>query len=463
MLEVAMYTTIKTLWKKTRNKSEIARVTGHDWKTVSKVIRDIEKGIEIPRKKPKKTIIDDYRETLTKLLEKDLSALRIHEELLRDGFIGSYSTVKKYVAMIKKRDDIFIRIHTDPGEEAQVDFGYIGITKDDCGKNRKTWVFNMRLSHSRLDYYEKVYDQKVETFIRCHINAFEFFGGVPAYVRIDNLKSAILKASFYEPIYQINYKQFADYYKFSPIPCRIYRPNDKGKVESGIKFVKGNFFKGRTFESGTDLERKLREWNNSANKRVHGTTRKVPLEVFMEEEKPALSSLPPVRFSLAKISTRKVYHDCHIYVDYNYYSVPYAYVGKKVDIELTDKILKVFYGTEQIALHERINTKGCFSTIESHYPSFKIFDVKKKQDTYRDKMRELGEYAAVFFDEALKMKPKSSISIARGVLSLQKLYSDEIINTSCKRALRYGAIEYIIVKNICKNSAYVLPLEEAAI
>ena len=118
MLGVEMYTTIKTLWKKTRNKSEIARVTGHDWKTVSKVIRDIEKGIEIPRKKPKKTIVDDYRETLTKLLGKDLSALRIHQELLRDGFTGSYSTVKKYVSMIKKRDDIFIRIHTDPGEEA---------------------------------------------------------------------------------------------------------------------------------------------------------------------------------------------------------------------------------------------------------------------------------------------------------------------------------------------------------
>jgi len=82
------------------------------------------------------------------------------------------------------------------------------MTIDDNGKRRKTWVFNMRLSHSRYDYYQKVYDQKVETFIACHINAFEFFGGVPEYVKIDNLKAAILKANFYEPVYQLMYKHF---------------------------------------------------------------------------------------------------------------------------------------------------------------------------------------------------------------------------------------------------------------
>ena len=130
------------------------------------------------------------------------------------------------------------------------------------------------------------------------------------------------------------YKDFAQYYGFSPLPCRVASPNDKGKVESGIKFVKDNFFKGRTFTGGTDLDIRLRNWNIEKNLRIHGTTRKVPHQVFLEEEKTCLCPLPPVRFSLAKISTRKVYHDCHIYVDYNYYSVPYAYVGKTVDVEV---------------------------------------------------------------------------------------------------------------------------------
>ncbi len=458
-----MYTTIKTLWNRTKNKSEIARVTGHDWKTVAKVIKDIEKGVEIPKKKPKATVIDNFKQTILKLMEKDLSAIRIHEELIREGFNGSYSTVKKYVQEIKRKESIFVRIHTEPGEEAQVDFGYVGLTKDDSGKNRKTWIFNMRLSYSRLDYYEKVYDQKVETFTYCHIHAFEFFGGTPKYVRIDNLKSAILEASFYEPVYQQLYKDFAAYYSFDPLPCRIARPNDKGKVESGIKFVKNNFFKGRTFESGTDLKRELKAWNRNVNERIHGTTRKVPSQVFMEEEKPCLGSLPPVRFAIPKISTRKVYHDCHIYVDYNYYSVPYEYVGKKVDIELTDSFVIVFYSGSLIALHKRITGRGAFSTIESHYPSFKMFDDKENQKICSQKMKEIGVYCEKFFNKALEQKPKSASAIARGILSLKKLYPDSVIEASCKRALYYGAIEYRVVKSICKSSAYALPLEEVAI
>ena len=109
-----MYTTIKTLWKRTKNKSEIARITGHDWKTVAKVIKDIEKGVEIPKKKPKTTIIDNFKQMVLKLMEKDLSAVRIHEELVRDGFSGSYSTVKKYMQEIKRKDNIFVGIHTEP-------------------------------------------------------------------------------------------------------------------------------------------------------------------------------------------------------------------------------------------------------------------------------------------------------------------------------------------------------------
>ena len=119
-------------------------------------------------------------------------------------------------ANIRKRENIFVRIHTLPGEEAQVDFGYVGLTPDNNGKRRKTWVFNMRLSYSRLDYYEKVYDQRVETFIQCHINAFKYFEGITEYVKTDNLKAAILQANFYEPIYQQMYKNFALHYGFKP-------------------------------------------------------------------------------------------------------------------------------------------------------------------------------------------------------------------------------------------------------
>lgn len=145
--------------------------------------------------------------------------------------------------------------NTLPGEEAQVDFGYIGKIPDPTGKFKKAWVFCMILCYSRLMYCEIVFNQEVETFIRCHENAFKYFGGVPKVVKIDNLKAAILEANFYEPIYQREYKEFGKYHCFSSIPCRVKTPTDKAKIESGVKYVKNNFFKGRslkTYEEYTD-------------------------------------------------------------------------------------------------------------------------------------------------------------------------------------------------------------------
>lgn len=460
MLGAAMYTTIKTLWKRHKNKSKIARLTGHDWKTVAKVIDKIEKGEEAPVKKPHPRILDPYKEQIMKWMEEDLTAVRIHEKLLEMGVKVGYSTVTDYRADIRGRKNIFIRMHTKPGEEAQVDFGYAGLTPDNNGKRRKTWVFNMRLSYSRLDYYEKVYDQRVETFIRCHINAFNYFGGVPEYVKIDNLKAAILKANFYEPVYQRQYKDFADYYDFNPLPCRVKQPNDKGKVESGIKYIKNNFYAGRKFKDEDDHDRQLRNWlNNTCNRRVHGTTRKIPGELFVSKEKKALKSFPGEEYSMSQMGTRKVYHDCHIYVRYNYYSVPFKYVGNEVEIEMGKELLKIYYHGKQIALHTVLKGKGGFSTIDSHYPKYKKYSETEYQEKYQVKMAEVGEYAQQLFFLIIERKPRGWSATVQGILSLTKTYPDKVVDLACKRALAYEVIQYSVIKNICHNGSYTLPVE----
>lgn len=460
MLGVAMYTTIKTLWELGKNKTEIARLTGHDWKTVAKVIKNAEEGIEKPKYKDRDSIIEPYRDEVIKLLERGLTGIRIHEELKYRGFDGSYSTVRRYLQNMRKITDIFVRVNTLPGEEAQVDFGYVGITRDDAGKNRKTWVFNMRLSYSRFDFYCKVYDQRVETFIRCHIDAFEFFGGVPEVVKIDNLKAAILKANFYEPVYQDLYRRFAAYYSFRPVPCRVYHANGKGKVESGIGYVKKNFFKGRKFDSGKVLDKQLSQWNEKANKRIHGTTRKVPSHVFEAEEIKKLRLLPDERFKMPRAGTRRVYHDCHIYVDYNYYSVPYQYVGKDVEINLTDDFLKISYDNEDIAIHKRITDRGNFSTVDSHYPKYKKIDETEYRQVYRAKMAAIGDYGQRLFDLIVRNNKSYWAQPVKGILSLRKKYPNDVLEASCKRAYYYGVISYQMVKNICASGAYNLPLEE---
>lgn len=460
MLGVAMYTTIKTLWELGRVKSEIARATGHDWKTVSKVINNLESGQDTPAMKERHSIVAPYREKVLELLGQELSAVRIHEELTRAGCTASYSGIKKYVRRIRKKEEIFVRVHTPPGREAQVDFGYAGKTKDDEGKTRKTWVFNMRLGYSRADYFQKVYDQRVETFITCHINAFDFFGGVPETVKIDNLKAAILEANFYEPVYQRLYKDFADYYGFKPLPCRIYHPNDKGKTESGIKYVKGNFFKGRSFESGRDLDIRLTDWTHRVNRRIHGTTRKIPWELFTQEEKDLLRPLPASPYQLITVGTRTVYHDCHIFVGYNYYSVPYQYVGKEVEVEVGTHIVRVYHQGVQIALHARKEGRGGFATDPSHYPRYKYVSETVCQEEYRKKMAEIGTDAERLFFLILHEQKAYWGDPVKGILSLTKRYPREIVEKACKRALAYGAYHYHMVKSICEKGAYLLPLEE---
>ncbi|MFH1593719.1 MAG: IS21 family transposase [Candidatus Omnitrophota bacterium] len=460
MIGAAMFTTIKTLWEKYKNKSAIAEMTGHDWKTVSKVVKLIEGGSEYPKKKPHPRLLDPHKEKIVEWLEKEgLNALKTWERLRAEGVKAGYTTVKTFIADIKKRDEIFVRIHTSPGEEAQVDFGYVGLTPDNNGKKRKTWVFNMRLSYSRLDYYEKVYDQRVETFIQCHERAFAYFGGSPGTVRIDNLKAAILEANFYEPIYHRLYLSFAEYYGFKIIPCRIYRPNDKGKVESGVKYVQCNFFLGRKFSIGDDVDTQLRYWlDHTCNKRIHGTTRKVPREVFDSEEKPKLKPLPLERFKMSTVGTRKVYHDCHVFIDYSYYSVPFEYVGKEVDIDISKELVRIFYQGKEIAVHPRLAERGKFQTNINHYPKYKRFSDTEYQEIYQLKMAGIGPYAEQLFF-IITRKQDNWMRTIQGILSLLRSYPKEVVDLSCKRALAFGVWQYQVIKRICYNGSYNLPVE----
>lgn len=454
-----MYTTIKTLWEQGCSKLSIAKMTKLDWKTVNKVINLIKQGATEIKKKPHPSILDPHKEQILEWLEQELSGVRIHEKLAELGIIISYSSIKHHIANLKGQNNICVRFHTGPGIEVQVDFGYIGYQLDEKNKLRKAWVFNMRLCFSRLDYYEIVFDQTVATFIKCHINAFEYFGGVPEVVRIDNLKAAIIEANFYEPIYQKQYLQFAQYYQFNSVPCRVRQPQEKGKTESGIKFFKSNFIKGRKFINYIERNMILKSWLEKSNSRIHGTTRKQPIELFASQEKACLKPLPIERFKLNSVGTRLVGKDCHIYIDYSYYSVPYKYCGKIVEIEVEEKLVKIFSDGQQIAIHQKATDKGQFITEEAHYPPFKLITSRKNKQYYQEKMVAIGTYAAEFYLKTIKEQPYCWLNTIRGILSLNKIYSAEIINQSCERAIAYNALSYRSIKSICASGCYNMPID----
>ncbi len=471
MLEVDMKTTIKTLYQKGYNKTQIGRMLGIDRKTVRKVLKtdtseqnQAEKNIE---QKPSvwPSMLDDYREYIEIQLAKELSITRIHQDLQREfGVECGYTTLRDYVAKIRKSTPhSYMVLHSLPGEEAQVDFGYIGTLKVN-GTPRKAWIFVMSLSYSRYMYVSITLDQSVQTFIRCHAEAFRYFGGVPQTVKIDNLKAAIVEADFYEPTVQRTYAAFAEHYGFLPNPCRIYTPTDKGKVESNVKYVKDNCFKGRDFKDLDEAKQFLLSWlKETANCRIHGTTGRKPETVFTEAEKFALKPLPTEDFIFSKSAAATVRTDCHIVHGGNFYSVPYTYIGTDVDVIEVNHLLKIYYSGKEIALHSLCeNAKGVHVTDKSHYPSTKNITQEELLSSYREKMADIGNGALAFLEEFrnTQMYQCHHYRSISGILALRKKYGDAAVDKACARACHYGNITYRAVKKICESGLYNLPLEE---
>ncbi len=463
MLEVAMKTTVRTLFSKGYNKTQIARMLGIDRKTVRKILNEPE---EKDRNKagPWPSVLDPYREFIEIQANKGISIVRIHGDLKkRYGIECSYTTVRDYVSKLNlSQPHPYMILDSLPGEEAQVDFGYIG-TLNVAGKAKKAWVFVMSLSYSRYMYAEITFDQNVKTFVRCHVDAFKYFGGVPETVKIDNLKAAIVEADFYEPTVQRTYAAFAEHYGFLPNPCRVYTPTDKGKVESNVKYIKGNCFKGRDFDSYEEAADFLSYWlDNTANKRIHGTTKKVPKEVFQVEELQKLKPLPKEEFIFTKSERAVVRTDCHIVYVGNLYSVPYAYIGMEVDVIEVNQLLKIYYEGKEIALHTLVrNAKGEHRTDKNHYPRNKTITQEEILSRYREQMGEIGKHALDFLERFYRttMYRDHHYRSISGVLALARKYGNDVVDKACERANYYGNISYKSIKRICESGLYELPIE----
>ena len=446
-----MYYTVKTLLDKGKSLREISQLLGINRKTVTKIRDQCKTGImKIPEQKRIKKL-DGYQEIISGFIEKDFTAKIMHHILQeKHGLKIGYSTLAEYVSGLKPKE-VYVPYNTAAGEQAQVDFGYFGKFDKD-GKKVKVWVFSMILSYSRYAYYEVVTNQKTDTFIGCHINAFEYFRGVPETVLIDNLKAAVLSANFYEPALQQNYSEFLNHYKSAPLTARVRRGQDKGKVESGIKYVKNNFLKTVEHSDFYKLKEELENWNNNVcNKRIHGTTRLVPEKVFSDEEKNILTPLPERRFEIFKIEKRKVKPNAHVSFQLNYYSVPFAHAGQEITLKSNRKILKIYKDFELLCVHEISESQGKYITKEEHKPPYKQ---RKSETFYKEKALKTGENVLLFLLKLQTEKPHHWHRLISGIFSLRKFYSNPVIDAACKRACDFNALSYKSVKNICETGLY---------
>jgi transposase len=452
--------TIQTLHKQGVKKSQIARQLGCHRNTINNVLE--RKAFSEKQTRVKSSLFDPYKEKIRQLHEQEVSRVRMYEILTEEYSLHvSYDTLRKYVNKhFPKPVEAFGVQQTNPGEEAELDFGYLGMLPGRDGKKVKTWGLAVILSYSRVGYYAICYDQKLETLVKEVANAFTYFGGVPKRLKVDNMKTAILKNRHYDLEFNQDFLEFAHHYGTVIIPCTPYSPEQKGKVESGIKYLQGNFVNGRVFVSDRDIASQLRVWmTDHANKRLHGTTKKVPWVVLVEKERPALQPLPNEEFSLFQRCTRKVNLNCHIHFENNYYSVPFALVGKEVTVRFNTHLVRIIFAGEQVALHTISTGSGEYITVRAHLPEHKRYSETEHQARYEEQMREIGEEAHEYFHMLLKTKPGYWAQTVRAILGLTKQYGLEVINLSLKRARYYQAVDVTTIKHIVEKKLYLLAVE----
>lgn len=380
----------------------------------------------------------------------------------KEQFTGSYYAVKRMCRAIRKQkgvqpQDVAIPVVTAPGEIAQVDFGYAGKLYDpQTGRFRKTWFFVMVLSHSRHMFTRLVFDQKSETWLNLHIEAFEHFGGVPQTIVPDNLKAAVIKTAFGEngqASLHRSYRELARYYGFKIDPTLPRSPKHKGKVESSVKYIKNNFFLPREPEDIVQTNKELDEWvQEIAGQRIHGTTGQKPLEHFEQEERQTLQSLPEVAFELVLWKGATVHNDSHVMFDRKLYSVPFQYIGQKVWLRTTKNTVAVYADDERVATHSRRMTK-VRSTDEAHLPKYRGEWRHQSQDYWESKASKMGEDVLSYIKDVFAQDDVlSQLRQVQSIVSHLEKFPPERAQAACRRASHFGSYSYRAIKNILRKA-----------
>lgn len=403
---------------------------------------------------------DEIKEWLD---EKEMTGKQVWR-LLKEvhGIEVGYTTIKRYLRkeFSYGKTQATVRMETPEAEEAQVDFGYVGLMNDPATeKRRKTWAFIMTLSFSRHKFVRFVVSQDTDTWLDCHERAFAFFGGVPQRIVLDNLKSGVLKPDIYDPTINRAYADLERYYGFVADPAKVGMAAHKGKVERAVPTVRKHLLAGRTFKDIDEANGRALTWcKDEIGMEVHGTTKKRPYPTFRQEEKAHLTPLPDAPFERPLWKKCTVHPDHHIVFDKSYYSLPTRYIGKEVWARGTKKTVEIFLDHERIKMHPRASRPGTWVTDKTDYPPEKLAFLMSTPTWCRKKAAEFGPHTEALITAILRENAMRNLRKAQALLRLAEKYSGDIERVS-ERALLFGNMRYKSIKTMLENM--VAP-EEAA-
>jgi len=386
----------------------------------------------------------------------------VMQQLLKGQSDCSLSTIRRYINkhFPTPIEPVMVRI-AEVGKYMDIDFGYLGIFLDGDGRPRKAWVFSFRLRYSRKAYREVVLHQDAATFLICHVHAFEWFGGCTKYVCLDNTKAAIIQSTIDNDMIRKSYQELAEHYSFLISPCQPRTPEHKGGVESDIKYIKKNFLayfleSQKSMHNATpklyDLITALAKWDKEiANLHIVHGVGSCPKEIFDNEERQALLPLPPQRWDLRAWTQHNVRKEWRIMHLCAYYSVPYQYIGKDVQVCTTSKFVRIFCEHREIALHEKAINKWEYKRNPEHAPLLQEAVLQCNREGLLSMAENVGPFTRRLVEAILDHPCIDKLKTGRRLLHLGVKHSPQRLEKACQRALEYKLHSYSNVKNILEN------------
>ena len=419
--------------------------------TVSRALESIFiPPVNEPRGRLTKSLLGSFKAYITERLKEypNLTASKILMEIQKQGYDGGYTILKDYIRRIRtgKNPSAFLRLETQPCEYAQVDWANIGhITIGNT--KRQLSCFVMVMSYSRMMYIEFTLSQRIEDFMAAHVNAFKFFGGIPKKINYDNLKTVVLAHVGSNIRFNLRFMDFAGYYLFKPVICAVRKPNEKGKVESGIKYVRSAFLAGRLINSPSQIQSEALEWlNKEANERIHGTTREKP-SIRFESEKNILLALPQNDYDCSIIASAMATSQALIHFDGNRYSVPCAFAGKTLTVKATARQVAVYDRTRILTSHQRSYEKHLIIENPRHYEGLlaqrKKARMSKLVESFLGLSNDCKEYLKGLVTAELNLQ-----SQLEKIQNMANLYGKSDVINAVSHALRYKAFGAHYIQNI---------------
>ena len=375
-----------------------------------------------------------------------------------DGF--GVSQFKHYYAQWKAQVNPVMRMEHKAGDKLYVDFAgdKLSIVDPLSGEVTAVEVFVCILGASQLTYVEAVMTQQKEDFIAACENALHFYGGVPAAIVPDNLKSAVIRSSKFEPTLNETFADFAEHYGTAILPARAYRPRDKALVENAVRIIYSRIYvkvRRNQYHTLTDLNNAIRQALQEHNATMLRGRNYSRQQQFDEVEKAALMPLPVLRYELKKQCFATVAKNGHVGLsaDKHYYSVPYRYIGKKVKLLYSRHTVEVYYNYERIAVHRRLKSPYQYTTEKEHLASTHRFVSEWTPERFTSWAESIHEDVKLYILKVLdrKQHPEQAYKSCMGILGFAKKVGTERLIKACQRALGYGAYNYKTIQKILER------------